>query len=731
MSIINESTLSANILSTKICQRHLERLAYVYVRQSTPQQVLEHKESAALQYALVQKATSLGWKPDRVVVIDDDQGCSAQSSEGRLGFQRLLAEISLDHAGIILGLEMSRLARSCKDWHHLLELCAIFQTLLADQDGFYDPTNYNDRLLLGLKGAMSEAELHILHGRLRQGRWNKAKRGELFSHAPIGYVRSLSGEFILDPDEQVQSIVRLIFDKFDELQSLNGLLQYLTRNNINIGVRQIRGSNRGNIEWHGPNRATLQGMLHHPIYAGAYRYGYRPVDPRAKIAGRPSTGRKIRDADSCEVLLKDRLPSYISWDRYLANQNRLEENRAKASAMGAPRHGPALLPGLLTCGICGGRMAVNYQKNSKLFRYYCGRDYLDYGKPICQSFQGNALDKIIVDQVLEAIKPAAIDLSLATCEHIENERARILKDWHQRLERTEYEVSKASKQYHLVDPENRLVARALERQWEEKLLDQTKLREEYDRYVASKVSAFTETDRKAIRELAVNIPGLWDDPDTSNKDRQEIIRILLKQVIARVEDGTENISVHLRWIGDVFTHHNIVRPVARYDQLKGYQDLLNRIVELYDQGKTTKEIAIQINEEGWHPPKRSTKFNREIIANILSRKRMIGRRPKAAGKKSLLRENEWWLDDFSRAMDMPEVTLYSWIKKYGWIEYRQLGGNQGRLVIWADAEEMTRIKELRAWSKKRRWSTDKPPPHLTDPRRKCRIKASPQNGVSH
>ncbi|HYX38475.1 MAG TPA: recombinase family protein [Oligoflexus sp.] len=728
----SEKKSTAENLTGKLNQRHLDRLAFVYVRQSSPQQVIEHKESTALQYALVQRATSLGWKADRVIVIDDDQGCSAQSSVGRVGFQRLLAEIGLDHAGIILGLEMSRLARSCKDWHHLLELCALFQTLLADQDGLYDPTNYNDRLLLGLKGAMSEAELHILHGRLRQGRWNKARRGELFNHPPIGYVRSPSGELILDPDEQVQSIVRLIFEKFDELKSLNGLLQYLTRNEIRIGIRPHYGLNRGNIEWRPPNRATLQGLLHHPVYAGAYRYGYRPVDPRAKIAGRPATGRKIRTAEDCEVLLKDRLPSYISWERYLDNQKRLEENRARASFVGASRQGCALLCGILTCGICGGRMSVVYLKKDGLFRYYCGRDYIDYGKKNCQSFTGNTLDRLVAEQVLEAIKPASLDLSLAACEHIEKEQGRILKDWHQRLERAEYEVSKASRYYHSVDPENRLVARELERKWEDKLAEQETIKEEYERFVSKEVDLFTEHDRNAIRELAANIPAVWDDPATSNKDRQEIVRILLKQVIAKVDNGTENLSVHLRWNGDVFTYHNIKRPVARYDQMEGYQELMNRIIELYDQGKTTESIATHINQEGWHPPKRAKKFSGGIIASILSRKRKISRRPKSSSKEALLGKNEWWLDDFARAMEIPKVTIYSWATKHGWIQFRQLGGKQGRIIVWADEKEMIRLNDLRAWLKTRSWSTDNPPSHLTSHRQKNKIKSSDnRNGQDH
>jgi DNA invertase Pin-like site-specific DNA recombinase len=350
----------ASLLSAKIYDHHLRRKSLVYVRQSSLQQVAENKESTARQYALRDRAIALGWCPTRVEVIDEDQGLSGQSALGRTGFQRLLAEVSLDHVGIILGLEMSRLARSCMDWHRLLEVCALFRTLLADQDGVYDPTDYNDRLLLGLKGTMSEAELHILKGRLHQGRLNKARRGELFNHAPIGYVRTANGEMVLDPDEQVQSVVRLIFDQFDQLGTLHSLLRYLVKHQIRIGVRPHSGLNRGNLEWHRPNRETLQNLLHHPIYAGYYRWGHRAVDPRRKVAGRRSSGRTVCKPQDCEVLLPDHCPAYITPDRFWANQKRLENNRNRAKSMGAPRQGPSLLGGLLFCGLCGRRMSIAY-----------------------------------------------------------------------------------------------------------------------------------------------------------------------------------------------------------------------------------------------------------------------------------------------------------------------------------------------------------------------------------
>ena len=318
-------TVPAHLLSlrsAKVRDHHLNRKAVVYIRQSSPQQVAEHKESTVCEYALADMAVALGWPRDRVEIIDADQGRSGQTVEGRAGFQYILAELSLDHVGIILGLEASRLARSDPDWAPGGS-CGLFRALLGDYDGLYDPTDFNDRLLLGLKGIMSEAELHFLHVRMHEGRLNKARRGELFNHASIGYVRELGHRLVLDPDEQAQQVVRLVFDQFDRQGSLHGLLRYLVHHGIRLPVRPHYGPNRGKLEWRRPNRETLQNMLHHPVYAGYYRHGHRPLDPRRKVSGRPGTGRTINKPENCLVLLENRCPAYITPERFWANQERL------------------------------------------------------------------------------------------------------------------------------------------------------------------------------------------------------------------------------------------------------------------------------------------------------------------------------------------------------------------------------------------------------------------------
>src|SRR4051794_35295315 len=389
MTTISRDTPS----SPKLKPWHRDRAGIVYVRQSTPQQVAEHQESTARQYALTERAFLLGWPRCQVQVIDDDLGKSGQSIEGRPGFQRLLAEVALDRVGLILGLEMSRLARSCKDWHQLLELCARFRVLLADADGVYDPNEYADRLLLGLTGMMSEAELHVLKGRMHQGKLNKARRGELVVSVPAGYVKHPSGQVTLDPDEQAQTVIRLIFDQFDAQTTVHGVLRYLIANHIKLPVRGKGRIDCGQLQWRVPCRETVRQILRHPIYAGAYRYGHRPTDSRRQTPGHPKSGRSGGlAAEDCLVFLKDRFAAYVTWERFEANQQRLAANRSRAEAAGSVRGGAALLAGVVWCGRCGRRMYVRYGQRNRRATYVCSWQRSDYGLPLCQSASADAVE---------------------------------------------------------------------------------------------------------------------------------------------------------------------------------------------------------------------------------------------------------------------------------------------------------------------------------------------------
>ena len=334
-----------------VVRRHQERLAIVYVRQSTLQQVACRRESTRQQYALVDRAAQFGWMKEQIVVIADDLGRSGATIEGRLGFQRLVAEVGLGHVGLVLGVEMSRLARSCRDWHRLLEICALFDTLIADADGVYDPGHYNDRLLLGLKGTMSEAELHILKACMLAGRKAKASRGELGKPVPMGYARRPSGETVLDPDERAQATIRLVFELFDRFKTVVKVMTYLVEHDIQMPVRARSGPSKDELEWRRVNRPTLNNLFANPIYAGVYAYGVRAIDRRKQQPGRPETGRRPPRAANADVFLHDQLPAYIIWERYERNQAQLQSNRAGWG--GASRAGSALLSGLLVCGRCG------------------------------------------------------------------------------------------------------------------------------------------------------------------------------------------------------------------------------------------------------------------------------------------------------------------------------------------------------------------------------------------
>ncbi len=669
---------------------HRERLAVVYVRQSTPQQVLDHQESTRLQYGLVSRAQALGWEASRILVIDDDLGKSGTSAQGRVGFQRLVSEVSLDHVGIIFGVEMSRLARSNKDWHQLLELCALFHTLIADLDGIYDPAQYNDRLLLGLKGTMSEAELHILKQRMHQGRLSKAQRGELQFALPIGYVWSLAGEIQFDPDEQVQQVVRFIFRKFEDLGTLGGLVRYLAHHQIQLGVRVREGPGKGELVWRRPNRATLQMMLKHPLYAGSYVYGRRQEDPRRKQPERPRAGRVVMTTDEWLVLLPNRCPAYLSPEQYERNQARLQANRARADAMGAARSGSALLAGLVVCARCGCRLTVHYDNGgTRLHTYECVERWTHYGEPRCQHLAGPCLDSFVSQQVLAALEPAALELSLTATEQVEQERAELDRLWQQRRERAAYEVERAARQYHAVEPEHRLVARTLERAWEEKLVARQQLEEEYHRFAQHKPRLLSETEREAIRRLATDIPMLWAAPTTTDTDRKEIIRQIVERVVVDVQGNSERVKVRIEWMGGGSSEGVVIRPVGKLSNLSTYPQICQRVQELTEAGWATIAIARALSDEGYCSARATASFGKQTIRQIQRQLGVRAPRPRSRSRHELL-PDEWWPAELVRTLGIPRGSLHHWIRQ-GLVRARQLDEPLHRWVIWADEAEQERL----------------------------------------
>ena len=679
----------------KVQSWHRDRLAAVYVRQSTAAQVADHAESTRLQYGLAERAVTLGWAPSRVLVIDEDLGRSASGADARPGFARLVSEVGLDHVGIVLGIEMSRLARSGREWHQLLELCALSGALLGDLDGVYDPAEHNDRLLLGLKGTISEAELHLIRQRMWSGRIAKARRGELAVPLPAGFARRPSGEVVLDPDEQVRSVVRLVFGLFERLGTVGAVLGFLADNHIQLGVRLREGPERGELAWHRPSRVTVANMLRNPAYAGIYAYGRSTLDPRRCQPGRPFTGRVRLGRDQWLVFLPGVLPAYISIEQYEQNMQRLEANRSRAQSLGVVRDGPALLAGLVVCGRCGSKMTVHYQRGpgGQLHPVYvCSREKSDYAASQCQQLAGPCVDGLVTGLLLAAMAPAALEVSLAAAEEAGTQRAQVDRIWRQRLERAGYAADRARRQYQLAEPENRLVARQLEKDWEAALAERQRLAEEYDRFTAARPRTLTAAERGQIRALAADLPAVWDAPTTTDADRKQLIRHLVEQVRVTVLGTSEKADVQVVWAGGHRTAAQVTRPVACLTQLSYYPQLAARARELTDSGCTLAQIAGRLNAEGFRPPKRSPVFTPNAVRDLLQALGIHRSRNPASHNRPALAQHEWWLRDLAAHLGMSQVTLDSWVRR-GWAA-GYLHPRARLLVVRADPAEVERLRAL-------------------------------------
>jgi DNA invertase Pin-like site-specific DNA recombinase len=699
--------LAGNRGSSKIGPAQLERLAIVYIRQSSPQQVLDHRESRARQYALADYAQELGWPKERILVIDEDQGQTATSADQRSGFQRLLTEVTLKHVGLILGLEMSRLCRSNRDWAHLSDVCGVFDTLLGDQDGLYDPNDVNDRMVLGLKGIISEMELTMMRNRLERGRQHKAARGELFQKVPIGYVKLPNGQVALDPDEQVRAVVSLVFDKYDELGTVYALWHYLLRHKICLGVRMQEGPRRGQLEWHWPRTTTLYAMLHHPMYAGAYVFGRRRRQRRRSgAAAAPEPVLRNLPMSEWQVLLRDRVPAYITWERYEANRQRLQQHRSSPDSPGSVRTGTALLCGLLVCGRCGSRLQISYKGGRKSY-YSCGRHRRDPNHPPCPGMGAGPIDGCVAEQVLHALEPAALALSLQAIQNLEEERSRLDRHWQQRLQRTRYDTERAERQYHNVEPENRLVARTLEQRWEEALQVQRQLQEDYDRFVHAQPTRFSEGERARVHALAKDIPALWHAPQTTPADKKEIIRCIVEKVVVTIAEANVEVGVAIHWKGGQVTQHRCRRRIHSYADLPNREELLRRVVYWRQRGCTAAAIAAKLTEEGFQPPKRGDRFTVQMALHLLHACGLGAEHHQA----DLLEKHEWRAPDLARQVGIGRKRLNVWIQR-GWVHARRTPIYK-HWLIWADASELRRLRKLAAAI--RAAAGGRPDPALTKP----------------
>lgn len=678
---------------SKIQDRHLGRLAVVYVRQSTMAQVIEHGESTRLQYGLSERAAGLGWEPSRVLVIDEDLGHSASGAEARPGFQRLVSEVGLDHVGIVLGTEMSRLARSGREWHQLLELCALSGTLLGDMEAVYDPNAHNDRLLLGLKGTISEAELHLIRQRMWSGRIAKARRGELAVPLPAGFARRPSGEAVLDPDEQVRTVVSLVFSLFDRIGTVGGVLAHLADNQIQIGFRLREGPDQGELEWRRPSRNVVQNMLRNPAYAGIYAYGRSSGDPRRRTPGRPYSGKTRVEREQWLVFLPGVLPSYISAEQYERNMRRLDANRSRAQSLGAVRDGPALLAGLVRCGRCGRRMTVRYQRGpggALQPAYVCAGALVTWAEERCQQVAGPCVDEYVSGLALQAMAPAALEISLTAAGQEEARRAETDRVWQQRLERAGYAADRARRQYQMAEPENRLVVRQLEKDWNDALAERQRLAEDYDRHLASRPRTLTAGEREQVRALAADLPAVWDAETTTDADRKQLLRHLIENVAVTVIGTSEQVDVEVTWAGGHRTAGRVTRPVAALAQLSYFPRLRRRTEELVAAGCTAAQVAEALNAEGLRPPKRAAVFTQSTAGHLISALGLHHARTPA--RRPELGEHEWWLRDLAEYLDMSKVTLDAWIRR-GWAD-GYLHPEARLTVVRADPAEVERLRVL-------------------------------------
>ncbi|BCH19120.1 recombinase family protein [Mesorhizobium sp. L-2-11] len=615
----------------KITTDHLRRDAYLYIRQSTLRQVAENGESTQRQYALRDRAIAAGWPVDRIHVIDCDLGKSGSSAVSRDGFQELVSEVALTKAGIVMGLEVSRLARNSADWHRLLELCGQTRTLILDEDGIYDPVGFNDRLLLGLKGTMSEAELHFLKARMRGGQINKARRGELRIGAPVGLVYRPDGALDLDPDAEVQAALHLVFATFERLGSATRTVKYFLDEGILFPRRLRKGTQKGEVLWAPPRHARILQVLHNPRYAGAFVYG--------RSHGRPRPGGgvsqiKVEMAD-WQVVMPDMHPGYIDWARFKANQEKLTDN-AQAYTIhrkaGPVREGPGLLQGRVLCGLCGERMSVQYSQEhgQSVPTYVCKETATRRGGKVCQSVPGKVVDPAVSALLVKLMTPMTLEVSLAVQGELEARTAETDNLRRQHIERTRYDAELAQRRYMKVDPDNRLVADALEAEWNEKLRLHTDVVEDYERRAPEEAAALDTEMRQRILDLAEQFPRIWSDPRVDVRERKRILRLLIADVTLIKAD---KITVHVSLSGGATRSLTLDRPLPIAQIRKFKPDLVAEVDRLLDL-HCDRQIAEIFNERGLRTWEGSP-YNLKKIAHIRNAYRLSSRRQRLLDKGML------------------------------------------------------------------------------------------------
>jgi len=582
--------------SSKVTAGRLRRDAYLYVRQSTMYQVIHNTESTRRQYDLKGRAVALGWQPSQVHVIDVDQGSSGASAADRAGFQQLVGEVSLGRAGIVPGLECSRLARDSADWQQLIKICALNGTLICDEDGLYDPADPNDRLLLGVKGQISEFELHYLQARMRGGLLAKAARGELALRLPAGLCYDAAGHVALDPDSGVRAAVTRLFTEFEATGSASGVVKAFAAAQLTFPARDHTGPRAGELYWKPLRLDQVLDILHNPRYAGAYCYGRRA---HRSAGGKASTTVKPRD--QWTTLIPGAHDGYITWAQFEANQQQLAASAAAHGGdrkAGPPREGPALLQGLVICGKCGKRMTVSYHKRcdgSLVPDYMCQRDGINTGTPPCQNICGSGIDAAAAALVLDALTPLAIETALQVTAqlHAQAEQADALRATH--VQRARHAADAARRRYLAVDPANRLVADALEADWNARLRDLADAEDDYQRAREQAAGPLTDAQLAQVRALAADLPALWRNPATSMKDRKRLIRLLVTDVT--LLKGDDAITAHVRLPGGQDRTLTVARPRTAWEAHTTPETTVALISDLLEE-HPFDEIAVILAERG-------------------------------------------------------------------------------------------------------------------------------------
>jgi DNA invertase Pin-like site-specific DNA recombinase len=583
----------------KVTADHLRRDAYLYVRQPSLYQVANNTESARRQYDLRGRAVALGWPADQVIVIDVDQGQSGATATDRAGFQRLVADVSLGKAGIVLGLECSRLARNNADWHRLLELCSLSGTLICDEDGLYDPASINDRLLLGLKGTISEAELHFIRARLQGGLLAKAARGELRVRLPVGFVYDQLDNVTLDPDASVRAAIEYLFRCFEQTGSAHAVVKQFAAEGLRIPSRHAPGGpHAGELYWKPLRHDLVLFILHNPRYAGAYFYGRRKQ--LTDINGHTRTVVKPRD--QWTVLIEDAHPGYVTFEQYEHNQQTLASNAAAHSdeerRVGPAREGPALLQGLVVCGKCGKRMTVSYHKRCNgepQPDYHCAREGIATGTPPCQSICGAGIDAAVAKLVLEQLTPLAIQTALAVSTELAQRAADADRIRQMGVTRAEHTAEAARRRYLAVDPTNRLVADQLEADWNNKLRELATARDEYERTTQAGNRPLTHEQQAQIRALATDLPALWANPATPMRERKRLIRLLVTDVT--LNKTSEQIAAHVRLSGGQQHTLHVPRPLRAWEAHTTPASTIALIDQLLDDHTYDETVEI-LNSKG-------------------------------------------------------------------------------------------------------------------------------------